>query len=70
MATPSAMRQPSRKEYLEKMRWRYAQRGRQGRSRLLAEVCEVCGYGRKHAIKLMNRPPPPFTQSEQSVMLL
>ena len=53
------MSQLSRKEYLAKMRWRYAQRGLQGRSRLLDEVCEVCGYERKYAIKLMNQQQPP-----------
>lgn len=42
------------------MRWRYAQRGREGKSRLLDEVCEVCGYERKHAIKLLgNKLPAP-----------
>ena len=40
------------------MRWRYAGRGTEGRSRLLDEVCEVCGYERKYAIKLMNRRQP------------
>ena len=52
------MSQLSRKEYLEKMRWRYAGRGREGKSRLLDELCEVCGYDRKHAIKLLNAAPP------------
>jgi len=35
------------------MRQRYVNRGRQGRSKLLDEVCELCGYERKYAIKLM-----------------
>jgi hypothetical protein len=39
------------------MRWRYAQRGREGKSRLLDELCEVCGYDRKYAIKLMGGKP-------------
>jgi hypothetical protein len=42
---------------LAKMRWRYAQRGREGKSRLLDELCEVCGYDRKYAIKLMGGKP-------------
>ena len=54
MAKPSAMSQSSKKEYLEKMKWRYQRRGREGRGVLLDELCEVCGYSRKHAIKLMN----------------
>ncbi len=53
------MSQLSRKEYLAKMRWRYVQRGLEGRSRLLDEVCEVCGYERKYAIKLMNQKQAP-----------
>ena len=57
MEPPPEMSQLSRKEYLAKMRWRYAQRGREGKSRLLDEFCEVCGYDRKHAIKLLNSKP-------------
>ena len=47
------MSKKSTQEYLKKMRDRYERRGREGRSRLLDELCEVCGYNRKHAIKLM-----------------
>ena len=54
MAKPPEMSQSSKKEYVEKMRSRYQRRGREARSRLLDEVCEMCGYSRKHAIKLMN----------------
>ena len=35
------------------MRERYRDRGREGRSRLLDEVCEVCGYERKYAMKVL-----------------
>lgn len=59
MAPPSEMSQLSRNEYLARMRWRYAQRALEGKSRLLDEVCEVCGYERKYAIKLMNQKAPP-----------
>lgn len=51
------MSQLSRKEYLAKMCWRYAQRGREGKSRLLEELCDVCGYDRKCAIKLLGGKP-------------
>ena len=44
----------SRKEVLEQARQRYGKRGREGRSRLLDEVCELCGYERKYAIKVLN----------------
>jgi hypothetical protein len=40
-------------EVLPRLRQRYAGRGREGRSRLIDEVCEQWGYSRKHAIKLL-----------------
>src|SRR5690606_2196750 len=48
------MSQRSRKEYIALMRHRYARAGKLRRSALLAETCEVCGYDRKYAIKLLN----------------
>jgi hypothetical protein len=56
MDPPSEMSQKSKNEYVEKMRLRYQSRGREGKSRLLDELVEVCGLNRKHAIKLMNQP--------------
>jgi hypothetical protein len=47
------MSQKSRQDVLEQARERYGRRGRQGRSRLLDEVCALCGYERKHAIKVL-----------------
>ena len=44
----------SRKEVLEQARQRYGKRGREGRSRLLDEVCELCGYERKYVIKVLS----------------
>jgi hypothetical protein len=44
----------SRKEVLGQAGQRYAKRGREGRSRLLEEVCELCGYERKSAIKVLS----------------
>ena len=43
----------SRQEVLEQARQRYRRRGKEGRSRLLDEVCALCGYERKHAIKVL-----------------
>jgi hypothetical protein len=40
-------------EMLPRLRQRYLGRGREGRSRLIDEVCEQWGYSRKHAIKLL-----------------
>jgi len=40
-------------EWLPKLRMRYARRGREGKSRILDELCEDYGYERKYAIKLL-----------------
>ena len=48
------MSQKVREEMLPRLRQRYLERGRQGRSRMLDEVCEQFGYDRKHAIKLLS----------------
>lgn len=47
------MSQKVREEMLPRLRQRYANRGRQGRSRMIDELCEQFGYSRKHAIKLL-----------------
>jgi hypothetical protein len=39
---------------LEQARQRHGKRGREGRSRLLDEVCELCGYERKYVIKVLS----------------
>src|SRR5215472_993885 len=48
----------SRKELLEQARARYRFRGREGRSRLLDEICALCGYERKYAIKVLGGRRP------------
>jgi hypothetical protein len=52
--------QQARREYVAKIQARYRGAGRVYKSRILDEFCEVCGYDRKHAIKLLGgrRPPP------------
>jgi hypothetical protein len=48
------MSERSREEVLRVMRERYARRqGRAARMKLLDEFCELCGYERKYAIKLL-----------------
>jgi hypothetical protein len=42
-----------RNDELERLRRRYAGRGKEGKSRLLDEFCEHHGYERKYAIKLL-----------------
>ncbi len=48
----------SRKEYVEKMRARYGRaQGRKYKTRLIEEVVALCGYERKHVIKLLRARP-------------
>jgi hypothetical protein len=42
-----------RNQQLERLRERYARRHKDGKSRMLDELCEQHGYSRKHAIKLL-----------------
>ncbi len=53
-----SMSQTSKKEVIAKMRERYSGRGREGRSRLIDELCELVGYSRKHAIKVLGKKLP------------
>jgi hypothetical protein len=49
----------SKREYLQRMRWRYSRaQGRGYKSRLIEELVALCGYSRKHAIKLLNQSGP------------
>src|SRR5262245_5811642 len=63
----------NRKEQLERLRWRYLQRAKEGKGRLLDEFCEQYGYERKYAIRLLSQvkgaqlkksPPGPEPQYE------
>jgi hypothetical protein len=47
------MSQKVREDMLPKLRQRYAGRGREGRTRMINELCEQFGYSRKHGIKLL-----------------
>ena len=48
----------SRREVLKQARRRYGGRGKAGRSRLLDEICVLCGYERKYASKLLRGRRP------------
>jgi hypothetical protein len=54
------MSQELKIDYLVKQQTRYGRRSREGKSRMLDELCEDYGYERKYAIKLLggNLPPP------------
>jgi len=54
------MNMSSRKEYVEKMRARYGRaQGRKYKTRLIEEVVALCGYERKHVIKLLRARASP-----------
>jgi hypothetical protein len=64
-----------RNEQLQRLPERYARRNREGKSRVLDELCEQYGYDRKHAIKLLGdalpRPqgtPPPGPEPRYAVV--
>ena len=50
----------SRREVVERLRGKYERAGPRYRRRLIDQVCAVCGYDRKYAIKVLsgNRPGP------------
>lgn len=49
------MVQQSKREYLAAIVKRYVGAGRRYKQKILDEFCEICGYHRKHAIRLLNR---------------
>jgi hypothetical protein len=52
------MAQQSKREYLESIYVRYRQSSRAEKQMILNEFVRVCGYHRKYAIGLLNRPCP------------
>lgn len=46
----------SKREYLTKIHGRYQRAGKEHKSRILDEFCLICGYHRKAALRLLNRP--------------
>ncbi len=52
------MAQQSKREYLESIYVRYRQSSRAKKQMILNEFVRVCGYHRKYAIGLLNRPMP------------
>jgi hypothetical protein len=51
------MSQRAKKEYLGEIRYRYRLASKQSKKLILDEFCEVCGYNRKYAIRLLNDKP-------------
>ncbi len=52
------MSQALRKDWIPKLQARYAGRGREGKSRMLDELCQDYEYERKYAIKLLGGSLP------------
>jgi Integrase core domain len=56
MKQGNSMSQRSKQEYFQVMYARYRQATAVEKEKLLDEVCRVCGYHRKHAIRKLNQP--------------
>src|SRR5271169_3448895 len=52
----TSMSLSAKREYLAKIHGRYQRAGRPHKSRILEEFCLNCGYHRKAALRLLNRP--------------
>jgi len=61
------MARRSKREYLRSTYKRYRQAQRAEKKMMLEEFCKVCGYNRKYAIWLLNRPLPETTVRKRSV---
>ena len=59
------MTKEARKAYLSAIRKRYRESDRGAKTRILDEFCEVCGYARKYAIRVLNRPVRGPTRSRK-----
>lgn len=51
------MSNAAKREYLESIRLRYNHGSKKVKQLVLNEFCEVCGYNRKYAIRLLNARP-------------
>jgi hypothetical protein len=49
---------PAKREALARIHGRYQRAGRPHKTRILDEFCAICGYHRKAALRLLNRPLP------------
>ncbi len=58
MDTGNLMSRSSRRDTIQRIYPRYRGADRAGKRRILDEFCANCGYHRKHAIRLLNGPPP------------
>lgn len=59
------MSQRSKKEYLQEIRGRYKKAEKEEKQKILDEFCNVCGYNRKYAIRILNQKPFSENKSEK-----
>ncbi len=53
------MGKSERQAYLKVIRSRYCRAGKKTKVTILDEFCAVCGYNRKHTIRLLNQRSKP-----------
>src|SRR3974390_243595 len=58
MDTGNLMSRASRRDYWQRIYPRHQAASWRERQRILDEFCANCSYHRKHAIRLLNGPPP------------
>jgi hypothetical protein len=63
--TVTDMTKEARKAYLLAIRKRYRESDRVTKTRILDAFCEVCGYARKYAIRVLNGPARGPTRSRK-----
>lgn len=51
------MSKRSKKEYLQEIYVRYEKAEKDEKQKILDEFCNVCGYNRKYAIRMLNQVP-------------
>jgi hypothetical protein len=59
------MSQKSKWDYLKAIYFRYQKASKPLRSHILDEFCQVCGYNRKYAIRLLSGPAPQRTKNHR-----
>lgn len=64
------MARRSKREYLRSIYDRYQRASRADKGMILEEFCKVCGYQRKYAIWLLNRPLPPVAVRKRTASRL
>jgi hypothetical protein len=65
MDTGNLMSRASRRDYWQRIYPRYQAASWLERQRILDEFCANCSYHRKHAIRLLNGPPPSGKRTER-----